>query len=189
MTRISTDGLWWGSGHHWQTTLSPDGRLRWDGGTWISTPTGAPPEVLEAMDPWSLATNRGKRLSLSQLLSLIVREEASLLTFPFRVPFDPGCAVAVPIVGFVLLLLWLVIWILGIPVVLLMCVVEMLIGLEVAEGPLATTQVKRRWSISVGSHDYQVPAKIAQVMRAGQHHRIFVTRLNPVVVNYERVAQ
>jgi hypothetical protein len=65
----------------------------------------------------------------------------------------------------------------------------MLIGLEVAEGPLATTQVKRRWSISVGSNDYQVPAKIAQVMRAGEHYRIFVTRLNPVVVNYERVAQ
>jgi hypothetical protein len=108
--------------------------------------------------------------------------------FPLVHLFDfVGCAV--PIVGFVVLLLWLVVWIVGIPVVLFMCVVEMLIGLEVAEGPLATTQVKRQWWISVGSHDYQVPAKIAQVMRAGEHHRIFVTRLNPVVVNYERVAQ
>lgn len=189
MTKISKDGLWWGGGRHWQTTLSPDGRLRWDGRTWISTPTGARPEALEAMDPWSLATNRGKRISLSQLLSLIVREEASLLMFPFRVPFDLGCAVAVPILGFVLLLLWLVIWIVGIPVVLLMCVVEVLIGLEVAEGPLATTQVKRQWSISVGLHDYQVPAETAQTMKAGEHHRIFATRLNHVVVNYERVAQ
>jgi hypothetical protein len=188
MPKLSPDGLWWGSGQHRHSALSPDGWFQWDGESWINSSTGAPPEVLEVMDPWSLAPNRGQHLSTRQLWKLILHEEVSLLLRPLvydPLDFGLGCLAApfYPAAVF----LWAAFWVVLSPFVLLMCIVERLARLTVAEGPLQRTYEKGKWWIWVESDAYQVPAGIAQGMSDSEPYRLYLTRLNPVVINYERM--
>jgi hypothetical protein len=182
--------MWWGSGRVWHTTLSPDGKMRWDGLTWVYSSAGDPPSVFEVMDPGSISANRFNRLPPRQLAAVILRKESDLFLFPFRyIDYIALGCLGDPVALLIISVLSLTVWVPGMPIVLLVCLSEALFGLTVIEGRLAKSKSRRRWWITIGSHRYLVPAAIARSLRDETEYRIYLTKLNSAVVNYERLEQ
>jgi hypothetical protein len=162
---------------------------RWVGDKWVDSQGADAPLVFEVMDPQSLSANRRKRMSPGQFVTLLVEEEANLFVLPFR----NLAAVAVGCLNWpawiVFPLVWPLIWIVLSPFVLLMCLAEATFGLDVVEGRVTRTVTGRQWWISIGSDSYHVPAAIGTIMLDDREYRLYLTKLNPMVVNYERLTK
>jgi hypothetical protein len=181
--RLSVDGEWWGAPGYWISAVTADGALRWNGTAW-STPVGVSvPPCLETRDPQAMNVNRQGRMTLRQALGLAPR----LLGTVFRVSGIVGFGCGVDLLWLVFLGIGVLIALVGIPLVLLLVLLEWGVGLPWEEGALWRAYNGKRRMLSVGGTVVAARGLNVDRMVDGAIHRIYFTRLSHSLVNYERL--